>query len=118
MIRGNYDAANLMTKNLPLPNNPDGSEVMLSAQQVDCRIFESIGVAVHGKSFLNRVEMQNLAQLYPPPNGGLFNLGLLHKALVDSKGMIRTRHAHQQNWQTSITTIGHWVTFISVVVMK
>ena len=86
VIRGNHDAANLMTKNLPLPNNPDGSEVMLSAQQVDCRIFESIGVAVHGKSFLNRVEMQNLAQLYPPPNGGLFNLGLLHTSLGGFEG--------------------------------
>lgn len=86
VIRGNHDAANLITRTLPLPKNPDGSEVMLSEKKVDCRIFESIGVAVHGKSFLNRVEKDNLALQYPPALGGFFNLGLLHTSLGGFEG--------------------------------
>ena len=86
VIRGNHDAANLITRSLPLPKNPDGTDVMLSEKQVDCRIFESIGVAVHGKSFLNRVEKENLALQYPPALGGLFNVGLLHTSLGGFEG--------------------------------
>ena len=86
VIRGNHDAANIITRTLPLPRNPDGSEVMLSASKVDSRIFESIGIAVHGKSFLNRVEKENLALSYPPALGGFFNLGLLHTSLGGFEG--------------------------------
>ena len=77
VIRGNHDAENLMTSSLPLPLNPDGSEIMMRADKVDLRIFESIGVAVHGRSFQNRREMDNMALAYPKPLGGMFNLGLL-----------------------------------------
>ena len=37
VIRGNHDAANRMTSSLPLPKNPDGSEIMMRADQVDLR---------------------------------------------------------------------------------
>ncbi|MGI9473418.1 MAG: metallophosphoesterase family protein [Rubripirellula sp.] len=86
VIRGNHDAANIMTSSLPLPKNPDGSEIMLAADRVDQRIFESIGVAVHGRSFRTRAETENLAADYPLPNRGLFNLGLLHTSLTGAEG--------------------------------
>lgn len=86
VIRGNHDAANVMTSSLPLPKNPDGSDIMLTSERVDQRLFESIGVAVHGRSFRTRAETENLAADYPAPNRGLFNLGLLHTSLTGAEG--------------------------------
>ena len=86
VIRGNHDAENLMTSSLPLPKNPDGSEIMMASDQVDARVFESIGVAVHGRSFRKRSELENLALGYPKPLGGMFNLGLLHTSLTGAEG--------------------------------
>ena len=86
VIRGNHDAANVMTATLPLPTNPDGSEIMLSSEQVDSRLFESIGIAVHGRSFRSRAETENMALAYPQPRSGLFNLGLLHTSLTGVEG--------------------------------
>ncbi len=86
VIRGNHDAANRMTSSLPLPKNPDGSEIMMRADAVDLRSFESMGIAVHGRSFQNRAEFDNLAADYPQPCGGMFNLGLLHTSLTGAEG--------------------------------
>ena len=81
VIRGNHDAMNVMTSSLPLPKNPDGSDVMMAADRVDCRLFESLGIAVHGRSFGRREEKEGLAQQYPQPYSGMFNIGLLHTSL-------------------------------------
>ena len=86
VIRGNHDAANVMTSSLPLPKNPDGSSIMLASERVDQRLFESIGIAVHGRSFRTRAETENLAAEYPAPHRGLFNLGLLHTSLTGAEG--------------------------------
>ncbi|GAA5510747.1 DNA repair exonuclease [Novipirellula caenicola] len=86
VIRGNHDAQNIMTSSLPLPKNPDGSEIMLAAEKVDCRIFESIGVAVHGRSFRKKAETEDLSKTYPKPLSGMFNLGLLHTSLTGAEG--------------------------------
>lgn len=88
-IRGNHDAANQMTSSLTLPKNPDGSEIFLSEQSPETRILESAGIAVHGQSFKSRAETSNLAQHYPDPCSGLFNLGLLHTGLEG-----QSAHAH------------------------
>lgn len=86
VIRGNHDAANVMTSDLPLPRNPDGSEIMLGSDQVDQRVFEELGIAVHGRSFRSRAETENMASEYPPPISGMFNLGLLHSSLTGAEG--------------------------------
>ncbi|WP_302118810.1 metallophosphoesterase family protein [Allorhodopirellula heiligendammensis] len=86
VIRGNHDAENVMTSSLPLPKNPDGSEIMLASKKVDCRTFESIGVAVHGRSFRTKAELEDLSQSYPRPLSGMFNLGLLHTSLTGAEG--------------------------------
>lgn len=86
VIRGNHDAANLMTSSLPLPSNPDGSPIMMASDRVDTRLFESIGIAVHGRSFRTRAETENLASDYPGPVSGMFNLGLLHTSLTGAEG--------------------------------
>ncbi len=89
VIRGNHDAANQMTSSLPLPNNPDGSELFLAMDRPESRVFESAGIAVHGQSFRTRSETKNLAEHYPQPVSGLFNLGLLHTGLEGNSS-----HAH------------------------
>lgn len=86
IIRGNHDAANVMTQSLPLPKNPDGSDIMLTSDAVDDRRLESIGVAVRGRSFRNRAEQENLSVQYPTPLSGMFNLGLLHTSLTGAEG--------------------------------
>lgn len=86
VIRGNHDAANLMTSTLPLPKNPDGSEIMMQADRVDQRRFDSMGVVVHGRSFRTKAEKDNLAADYPAPIHGMFNLGLLHTSLTGAEG--------------------------------
>jgi len=86
IIRGNHDAMNVMTTSLPLPKNPDGSEVMMSETHVDQRVFESSGIVVHGRSFRQRAETEDLSKSYPAPLSGLFNLGLLHTSLTGAEG--------------------------------
>lgn len=89
VIRGNHDAANQMTSSLPLPKNPDGGDLLLAMDQPETRLFESLGIAVHGQSFRNRAETINLVEHYPEPLSGLFNLGLLHTGLEGN-----SKHAH------------------------
>lgn len=78
VIRGNHDAANLMTNALPLPKNPDGSDIFLSHEEAESRFFDDLGIVVHGMSFRSRAEKRNLAAKYASPTSGMFNLGLLH----------------------------------------
>ncbi len=86
IIRGNHDAANLMTQSLRLPRNPDGSEIMLDHRQVDRRVFEDLGLAIHGRSFPERAVKFDMSKDYPAPIAGLFNLGLLHTCLAGADG--------------------------------
>jgi len=86
VIRGNHDAANIMTNSLPLPTNPDGSQIMMAAEKVETRIFEDLGIAVHGRSFGKRAEKDGMVKHYPSPHSGLFNLGLLHTSLLGGHG--------------------------------
>lgn len=85
-INGNHDAARQMTRTLPLPRNPDGTEIMLSCDSAETRCLENIGVAVHGRSFADRAEEENLVMQYPAAKPGLFNIGVLHTSLTGSEG--------------------------------
>lgn len=86
VIRGNHDAALLMTQTLRLPDNPDGSSIMLDHDCVDRRLFESVGIAVHGRSFATKAVTEDLSRDYPSAIPGYFNLGLLHTCLTGSEG--------------------------------
>ncbi|QDS92223.1 putative metallophosphoesterase YhaO [Roseimaritima multifibrata] len=85
-ISGNHDAASQMTKSLPLPKNPDGSEIMLSSRQAESRRFLDLGIVVHGRSFGKRSETENMIPGYPPADAGMFNIGLLHTSLTGAEG--------------------------------
>lgn len=77
MIRGNHDAASVVTKSLRLP---DGIH-QLSHERAETVRFDDLGVAVHGQSFASRSVTDNLAGGYPKPLPGLLNIGLLHTCL-------------------------------------
>ncbi|OYP38496.1 exonuclease SbcCD subunit D [Rhodopirellula sp. MGV] len=81
VIRGNHDAANLMTSSLPLPSQPEIGPMFLSEKKAETRILEDLGIAVHGQSFARRSESGNMAASYPDPINGMFNLGMLHTGL-------------------------------------
>ena len=86
VIRGNHDAENVMTTSLPLPTNPDGSSIMLSAAKVETRVLGDAALAVHGRSFATRSVTENLSLDYPPPVPGMANIGMLHTSLAGAEG--------------------------------
>ncbi len=86
VIRGNHDAANVMTQTLPLPKNPDGTPIVLDHTSVDRRVFDDLGIVVHGRSFPTRAVVDDLSQQYPSPITGMFNIGLLHTCLTGADG--------------------------------
>jgi DNA repair exonuclease SbcCD nuclease subunit len=85
LVRGNHDAQSRMTRSLRLPENVE----MLSPRKAETaaspRLAE-LGVAVHGRSFAEQEERENLAAQYPAARPGLFNIGLLHTSLDGREG--------------------------------
>ena len=86
VIRGNHDAASVITKSLPLPANPDGSAIMLGSERAESIRLENVGATIHGRSFGKRAETANLAADYPRPDADMFNIGLLHTSLTGAEG--------------------------------
>lgn len=81
-IRGNHDAESRLTKHLHL-----GSHVIeLGVKRPETRIFEALGVAVHGQGFATAAVTDDLSASYPAPLSGLCNIGLLHTALSGRTG--------------------------------
>lgn len=85
LIAGNHDAANTMTRKLRLPANPLGDGMMLSHDGAETRRLEDLGVAVHGRSFANQSEKQNMVPDYPALIPHFFNVGVLHTSLNGSE---------------------------------
>ncbi len=81
-IRGNHDAASLITRQLALPQNVRE----LSHASPETVVFDALGVAVHGVGYARRDVRENLCASYPEPLPGFFNLGLLHTALEGRAG--------------------------------
>ncbi|HEY2155212.1 MAG TPA: DNA repair exonuclease [Isosphaeraceae bacterium] len=74
LIRGNHDAQNKMTANLPLPDNvrdfPTDRPASFRLDDYD--------VIVHGQGFASGRVDEDLASRYPDPDRGCLNIGLLH----------------------------------------
>ena len=85
LIAGNHDAASTMTRKLRLPANPEGDQLMLAHERSETRLIESLGVAIHGRSFANAAEIKNMVPDYPAPIPHCFNLGMLHTSLNGSE---------------------------------
>jgi DNA repair protein SbcD/Mre11 len=82
LIAGNHDAANKMTRTLPLPENVR----FLAHNQPETVHLEEFGVAIHGQSFARAAITENLAASYPAPVRGCVNIGLLHTAMNGADG--------------------------------
>jgi DNA repair exonuclease SbcCD nuclease subunit len=93
VISGNHDAANKMTKSLPLPKNPDGTEVMLSHKKPQSVVLDHFGVAIHGKGFAKSVVDENVVPDYPAALLGHFNIGILHTSLDSESEDEHARYA-------------------------
>lgn len=83
ILQGNHDAASVLTRALPLP--PEMVKVFPSKAPKTFRL-ERLGVALHGQSFATQHVYEDLAAAYPPPDAGLFNIGVLHTALAGVEG--------------------------------
>jgi DNA repair exonuclease SbcCD nuclease subunit len=81
-IRGNHDAVSQIRRSVRLPE----AVVELSADRAETRVFEDLGVAVHGRSFARRDVTEDLAASYPERIAGALNVGLLHTALEGRAG--------------------------------
>ncbi len=79
-ISGNHDATNKMTRSVKLPENVH----WFSHRRAETKKLDDLGVAIHGRSFANQAEMNNLAREYPDQVRGMFNIGLLHTSLEGS----------------------------------
>ena len=61
LIRGNHDAASQLSKSLRLPEGVNE----LSIRKPETRVFEHLGVAVHGQSYRDRDTHEDLSQALP-----------------------------------------------------
>jgi DNA repair exonuclease SbcCD nuclease subunit len=82
LLRGNHDAASIITRDLTPPPN------VREFSSRTCQTFrlEEAGVALHGHSFPNRAVPEDLSASYPSPIGGLVNIGVLHTSAEDRGG--------------------------------
>lgn len=82
LVRGNHDAANLMTRSLKLPENVR----MLSTERAETVTLDDVGVALHGQGYPTRAVLDNLVKDYPKRVPGSFNIGLLHTGIDGREG--------------------------------
>ncbi len=82
ILRGNHDAASVITKDLPLPGNVHA----FSVRTAETVRMDELGVALHGRGFANRHVPENIVLNYPPATPGHFNIGVLHTSLTGREG--------------------------------
>lgn len=90
LIRGNHDAASVITHRLVLPENV----VEFSVTEPETKTLDDIRVAIHGQGYSRRDVRENLSARYPEPIPGYFNIGLLHTALEGQDGHAPYAPAH------------------------
>ncbi|MCP5115170.1 MAG: DNA repair exonuclease, partial [bacterium] len=94
VVLGNHDAANKMTRELPLPDNVR----LFSHRAPQTVTLDDLGVAVHGQSFARADITDDLAAGYPAPVADAFNIGLLHTCATGFAG-------HDRYAPTSVETL-------------
>jgi DNA repair protein SbcD/Mre11 len=82
LIRGNHDAASLITKELKLPENVKE----FSIREPESYVIESLGVAIHGQGFASRSVEDNLVKNFPKRKDGYLNIGILHTSATGREG--------------------------------
>ena len=82
VVKGNHDAEGQISKRLP---DVPGVHVF-SAHHAEVVDLADLGVAVHGKSFPERVVSVDLVPSYLDAIAGRFNIGVLHTSLTGRPG--------------------------------
>lgn len=82
IVKGNHDAEGQISKRLP---DVPGVHVF-SARTAETVDLPDLGVAVHGRSFPERVVTEDLVPTYRHAVPGRFNIGLLHTSLTGRAG--------------------------------
>lgn len=82
LLAGNHDAESRVPATIPAPAN---LRRFPTARPASFRL-DRLAVTLHGQGFAGREERRNLAALYPPPEPGRFNIGVLHTALAGRPG--------------------------------
>lgn len=82
LIRGNHDAASLITRRLSMPDNVYEFPV----DRPGTVYVEACKVAIHGQGFAVRAVTEDLSVGYPSPSPGYFNIGLLHTCAEGREG--------------------------------
>lgn len=77
IVQGNHDAQGVISKRLPLPSNV----TVFSSRTAQTVRIDELSVAIHGRSFPDRVVKEDLVPSYPAPVPGFFNIALLHTSL-------------------------------------
>lgn len=82
LIRGNHDAASLITKELKLPDNV----FEFSVKEAETYIDDELSIAIHGQGFASRAVEENLVKNYPRRQEGYLNIGILHTSATGREG--------------------------------
>lgn len=82
LIRGNHDAASLISRELKLPDNV----IEFPTDHAETKILEDLKVAIHGQGFATRSVEENLVKNYPERREGYFNIGVLHTSATGREG--------------------------------
>lgn len=82
LLKGNHDAANKLTKSLPLPPNVH----VFSHKNPDTFTIDQLSVAIHGQSFASGDVRDDLSANYPAAHKSKFNIGVLHTCATGRDG--------------------------------
>ncbi|WP_414814765.1 metallophosphoesterase family protein [Rhizobium sp. IY2] len=82
LLRGNHDAASVITKTIALPDNVHE----FTTSKPATFLIEEKKIALHGQGFSDRAAYENLAIGYPSAIAGWFNIGVLHTSMTGREG--------------------------------
>ena len=82
LVAGNHDAQNKMTRELCFPENVK----VFSSRKPGTEPITRLNVFIHGQSYATAEVRDNLAEDYPKPVPGAFNIGLLHTCGTGAQG--------------------------------
>lgn len=82
IVQGNHDAQGVISRQLTLPPNV----TVFSSRTAQTVHLDALSVAIHGRSFRERAEDEDLVPTYPEPVPGCFNIGMLHTSLSGRPG--------------------------------
>lgn len=82
IVQGNHDAQGVISRQLPLPPNV----TVFSSRTAQTFHIDELSVAIHGRSFPERIVDEDLVPSYPEPVPDFFNIGMLHTSLSGRPG--------------------------------